>query len=253
MSKAKYKVTILKWKENQPGLKRGHPHFMLSKTFFQDNKIADLKQNECLFYINLLCIAGQMMEDSFQIHSKLMPNLLRIDDKSLANCLEKLRSNQLVSYEKIDSFIIEKNIKEEKIRENKLPTPQKPDEKNLEEKDQNKKIWFAYFNAYRLRYGIDPLRNASVNSQVSNLRKKLGVEEACRVVQFYLTHNDSWYVKNTHTFGLCLSNAETLYTQMNKGKAITGTMVKDFEKKVHSQERSEQIQNLWKEDEDVKL
>jgi hypothetical protein len=245
MAKNKYKVTIENWSKHQQKLKAGHSHFMFSKRFFDDESIADLKQNECLLYVNLLCIAADLMTNSFVIHSKLMPNLLRIGDKSLHNCLARLQSFQLLTYEKMASNIKEYNIKEDNIIEKKLPTRQKNDEK---EKLENKKIKDAYFNAYRLRYGVEPVSNAIFNSQVSSLRKKLGVDDSIGVVEFYLKHNDSFYLKNTHSFGLCLSNAETLRTQMLRGKPITSTMVKSFEKEIEKQDYTNKINNLWKED-----
>lgn len=112
-----------------------------------------------------------------------------------------------------------------------------------EQSEQNKKIWESYFNAYRLRYGIDPVRNAAVNSQVSQLREKIGFETAVDLVKFYLTHNKSFYLLNTHTFGHCLVDAETLRTQWLRGKAITNNEVKNFEKKQNSIE----TQNAFKE------
>ena len=245
MSNSRYKVTIINWQKHQKKLKSGHTHFMLSKRFFDDEKVSLLKQNECLLYINLLVIAADLMSDSFAIHTKLLPNLLRIGDKSLHNCLARLQSFQLLTYEKMASNIIEDKRIEDKVIEKKLPTRQKNDEK---EKLENKKIKDAYFNAYRLRYGVEPVSNAIFNSQVSGLRKKLGVEDSVGVVEFYLKHNDSFYLKNTHSFGLCLSNAETLRTQMLRGKPITSTMVKSFEKEIEKQDYTNKINNLWKED-----
>lgn len=116
-----------------------------------------------------------------------------------------------------------------------------------DEKLLNKKIWESYFNAYRLRYGVDPVRNATINTQISNLRKRLG-EEACKVVEFYLSHNDSFYLKSTHSVGLCLRDCESLRTQMLRGTAITSTMVKSFEKRNKSAETLAELDKLWSDD-----
>jgi len=124
-------------------------------------------------------------------------------------------------------------------------------ELTIEEKDLNKKIWLVYFAAYLKRYGIEPLRNAAINSQVSKLREKVGADDAINIVKFYLTHNDSFYLKKTHEFGLCLKDAETLRTQTLRGKAITGTMVKTFEKSLQQAELNDQISTMWNEDKNV--
>jgi uncharacterized protein YneR len=117
----------------------------------------------------------------------------------------------------------------DKDKESKLPALRpKP---TAQDSEQNKLIKTAYVNAYRLRYGVEPSTNsAQFNSQVANLRKKIGAEDAVKVVEFYLTHNDHWYVKKTHSFNLCLADADTLRTQMLRGKAITTNDVRQFEK-----------------------
>lgn len=125
-----------------------------------------------------------------------------------------------------------------------LGTKQKKSVKN-EHTEENRKIWAVYENAYRLRYGINPVKNATVNSQISNLRKKLGTEESLMVVEFYLKHENSFYLKNTHTFGLCLKDAETLRTQAIKGVAITSGMVRSFEKKQNENEIIAALEKQW--------
>lgn len=113
--------------------------------------------------------------------------------------------------------------------------------KPASETDDNRKIRQAFADAYRQRYGIEPVTNTQVHSQVDNLRKKLGVEEAILLVQFYLKHNESFYIRNTHTFGHCLRDAETLRTQMLKGKAITTVMVKQHERTEATRNTQERI------------
>lgn len=99
----------------------------------------------------------------------------------------------------------------------------------------NSEIWEAYREAYASRYNTEPIRNAKVNSMVSQLGRRLG-GEAAAVVRFYLTHNKSFYVSKLHDFGLCLADAEALRTQWFHDKAITERDVKRF---AEGQERSE--------------
>ena len=107
---------------------------------------------------------------------------------------------------------------------------------------ENKKIKESFVEAYRKRYGIDPLtENATFNSQVANLRKRVGTDDAIALVQFYLTHTDSQYLTKTHSFGLCLRDAETLMTQMRKGQAITSRNVKAFEQNIAFKEQWDRL------------
>ena len=89
-------------------------------------------------------------------------------------------------------------------------------------------IWEAYREAYRGRYGVEPIRNATTNSQCASLAKRLG-GAAVEVVKFYLTHNDGFYLRNQHPIGVCLSQAESLHTQWQRGVAVTGSQVRQFE------------------------
>jgi len=116
-----------------------------------------------------------------------------------------------------------------------------------EQKDLNRRIWASYQDAYLFRYKIEPIRNAKVNGIVSMLRQRLG-EEAIDVVKFYLESNHSFYVGKTHSISHCLNDCETLRTQMLKGKAITPTMIKNYEKQNQEIEFNQQIETMWKDD-----
>jgi len=83
--------------------------------------------------------------------------------------------------------------------------------------------WSAYAEAYRNRYGADPIRNAAINSKVKQLVKRLGHTESPAVAAFYLTSNDQFVVKRMHEFGLLLNQAESFRTQWATGNTMTGT------------------------------
>lgn len=83
--------------------------------------------------------------------------------------------------------------------------------------------WEQYRAAYRGRYGADPVRNQTINSQIARLVDRLGAEDAPEVAAFYLSHNDPFYVRKRHPVGLLLQDAESLRTQWATGiKATTG-------------------------------
>lgn len=88
------------------------------------------------------------------------------------------------------------------------------------DKDLNKAVWDSYSLAYFERYGTEPVRNLKVNSQVSQLAKRLG-QEAPDVVRFYLGHSKSFYISNMHSIGICLADAEALRTQWATGQKVT--------------------------------
>ena len=89
--------------------------------------------------------------------------------------------------------------------------------------------WQAYVAAFQKRYGIEPLRNAKVNAQVKKFCQDVGAD-APLVLEFYLSHNESFYLANQHAFGFALTNSSQLYTQFKRGRAVTRSDVKAFEK-----------------------
>lgn len=80
--------------------------------------------------------------------------------------------------------------------------------------------WQAYAEAYHRRYGKLPVRNAMVNSQLSQLIKRLGAE-APMVAAFYVNHSNPFYVRKNHTVGPLLADAEGLQNQWARGVTTT--------------------------------
>lgn len=106
----------------------------------------------------------------------------------------------------------------------------------------NSEVWESYKSAFNLRYKHDPVRNAKVNTAISQIATRLG-RDAIEVVKFYLKHQDSFYLKKTHNISLCLQDCETLATQWKRGRAITTSDVREFEKTAHFASQVERIQN----------
>jgi hypothetical protein len=102
--------------------------------------------------------------------------------------------------------------------------------KNLPEgKTLGARIWDAYERAYELRWKVTPRRNATTNGQCAHIGKRLG-EDAIAIVEFYLQHNDGFYLKTHHALGGLLRDAEALHTQWQRGQAVTSQQVRQFEK-----------------------
>lgn len=111
-----------------------------------------------------------------------------------------------------------------------------------EHRKLNAEIWETYNAAYKDRYKVDPVRNASVNSKISQLAARLGAD-SIPVVRFFLKHNDSQYLRGLHNIGLCLIHAEALYTQWKRNRAVTQADVKNFEKTSELQSQLTRIEN----------
>src|SRR5579875_3570103 len=58
---------------------------------------------------------------------------------------------------------------------------------------QSAPVWDAYAGAYRARYGVEPIRNATVNGRLALLVKRVGAERAPALAAWYVAHNDPLY------------------------------------------------------------
>jgi hypothetical protein len=90
-------------------------------------------------------------------------------------------------------------------------------------------VWLAYSAAYRARYRVEPVRNATVNGQLAQVVARLGAEAAF-VAEFYLSHRNRFYVEKMHPVGLLLSDAEKLRTEWATGRQTTATQALQADK-----------------------
>ena len=90
--------------------------------------------------------------------------------------------------------------------------------------------WEAYRAAYSARYGVDPVRNATVNGQLAQLAKRLGPEEAPAVAAFYVAHAGAFYASKGHAVGPLLADCEKLHTEWATGHQITATAARQRER-----------------------
>lgn len=96
--------------------------------------------------------------------------------------------------------------------------------------DDTASAWTAYARAFERRYGVPPIRNAKVNGQFAQLAKRLPHADIASVVEFYLGHNDAFYVRSAHPVGLLLRDAEKLHMEWLRGRKITSQDAKEAER-----------------------
>ncbi|CAJ4955565.1 Replication protein 15 [Burkholderia pseudomallei] len=83
--------------------------------------------------------------------------------------------------------------------------------------------WAAYSEAFVARYGVEPVRNAIVNSQMLHFVERVGVAEAPEIARFFVRHGNGYYVRRSHAVGLLLQDAESLRTQWATQRPVTAT------------------------------
>ena len=81
--------------------------------------------------------------------------------------------------------------------------------------------WTAYSDAYTKRYGVAPIRNATVSGQLANFVKRIGQAEAPSVAEFYVLHPGPFYVRAMHSIAAMVRDAEKLRTEWATGQMQT--------------------------------
>lgn len=83
-----------------------------------------------------------------------------------------------------------------------------------------RETWNAYSVAYQNRYGIAPVRNTKINSQIKQFCQRLPANESPNVAEFYISHNASFYTQKAHPVGSMLLDAEKLRTEWATNRVI---------------------------------
>lgn len=82
-------------------------------------------------------------------------------------------------------------------------------------------VWSSYSEAYKKRWGVEPLRNAQQNALACKLVDKLGEDIAPKVTEFFCRHRDRLYTNAKHPLTLLVRDAEKIYTEWATGRMST--------------------------------
>jgi hypothetical protein len=102
--------------------------------------------------------------------------------------------------------------------------------KDTERREAARKTWESYATAYFGRYSTEPVRNAKVNSNILQFVDRLGREEAPHVARFFVGHNNGYYVREMHSVGAMLKDAEKLRTEWATNSKMTQTKAMQADK-----------------------
>lgn len=114
-------------------------------------------------------------------------------------------------------------------------------------KEANRETWRAYADSYFNRYGAEPVRNAKVNGLIAQLVQRLGSEEAPHVAFYYVTINDSYYLRTLHDLGNLVAKCEAIRTQWATGTQMTGTSARQIENTQANISAAEEAKRMMRE------
>lgn len=244
------KITISTWEKYQTQTKGKRSFwFRLENSWLQDRDVFNLSSDAKCVLLALYSEASRLGLSAFSIDTRLIANILNLKRTRVEKSLEQIQSLNLAEIEANPSYKTKQNKTEQNKTLPETPTPQaqkslidQPEtvasKTNIQEPSAPAKpggpslgslIWESYRKAYAARYGVDPVRNARTNGQCAQIGKRLG-GDAPHVAEFFVGHNEGFYLKRTHDLGLFLKDAESLHTQWKRGKAVTSTDVRSFER-----------------------
>lgn len=233
-------------------------------SIFEDPQFYDFSHSEICFWVYVLCCASKRQCQTIIINISHAERIGRFSYETIKNSIEKLKDINCVTERHVDvtrTLRARHTTNERTLQLNDDETNETITNTYVQHADvtakENKKIptdksggvlvWNRYRDNFIKRYGVEPIRNAKVNAQCKQLYERLG-NNGLGVIDFYLTHNDSWFLKNQHDLGSLLNKAESLFTQWQRGHAVTSAQVRDAEKVIHKNEIKNDIQNLFVEE-----
>lgn len=215
--------------------------FRASNTTFHDSKFGRLSQATKLLWFYYLAEFSRAGMKKVKTSCALVARQSGYRQGIVRNATLELEENQMLVIPWRDAHVpYATNERDERTNETNVSTApltkSQRREKLVSESSQNlpQKItksksepaktaatWESFSNAYRKRYGSDPVKNATTNSQMANFVRRIGAEEAPLVAEFFVSLNDQWYTKQAHAVGALLRDAEKLRTMWANGIRTT--------------------------------
>lgn len=217
----------------------------LSSSLFGDHEFLTLSSGAKFVWLFICCQRAQSNPKPCRLSARHISAACHIKPQSVPKALSELTERQWIQIldapsSRARAFRTDKEV-ERTSRTNGSSAEHEEKEKNLLQTQHEigtmnsqtsqilpKKIttkpetktaatWESFSNAYRKRYGSEPVRNATTNSQMSNFVKRIGEEESPHVAEFYVSLVDQFYLNQCHSVGILLRDSEKLRTMWANG------------------------------------
>jgi hypothetical protein len=237
-------ITLPNWNKFNPRSDRAnYTWFRLQNDFFHDQRVFGLTDQQKLLYLFVLCEASKRNQGTATFSAKYASAVLGHAAEEITKDCTYLAEHGLFEVEVVadsrqpavtaPSVYHATNVTNERNErdETNETVTKAPTTRSARAAPETGAVWAAYSQAYFHRYGVDPVRNARVNSQLAQFVKRVAAEEAPLIAEFYVQHNRSFYVQKSHPVGLMLQDAESLRTEWKNGRAVLTQDAKSTERK----------------------
>lgn len=228
-------ITVPKWDYFQTKTERERtPYwFRVNKDMANSAGLIGLSAPQRWVWICLLTLCCSHNSKTITLKARKLAALANVQENVVLEALEILSENSTIQL-KIESTQNKSESTPPTIQNNTIQNSTKQKTTTSQSLKASGTVWSSYLLEFKKRYGVEPKRNATVNSQISNLIKRLGEEHAVEVVRFFVNHNDRWYVRQGHSIGLCLKDCEKLFMEWSSGKKVTSVTAASIESMDHN-------------------
>jgi hypothetical protein len=252
MASQVYDICLTNWQKHNGGIKKGHTHFLLSKRFLNDEKIANCRPIEVILFIHCLQVACDMMTNKIHISSTTLPKQLRMGNKALANGLESLEQNQLLTVEKNTPFI--NRIEKKGIEENRITLKSRTKVSRSQTaptlSDQKTSGFIAkYCELFKARYLSNPIVDGKSAGIAKRVSKAIGDEKSNRYLEAFFQMPDADLVKSKHPLSKFEFKLNEITVFAESGKFTPRAQASDVDREMADEmkkqkDRQETIQML---------
>lgn len=244
-------ITIPKWESYNPRKDlKATTWLRLQNTLFEDPSFFEFTHEELNFWVYILCLASRKQAGKVKIMLAHAERVGRFSQEAIDSALKKLvilgtieitedaRHAHVTRTSRGRDVDVTRTLRARHTTNERTNVTNETNEtfatRDAKVTPKTHASWEAYRHAYATRYGTAPVRTAKVNAQLSKLVDYLGATEAPQVIEFYLTHNSSWYAQKGHDLGLLLTDYQKLRTEWITGRQITTAQAKSTEAKQHN-------------------
>ena len=195
--------------------------------FFDEKFFACDTRSKALWFFFITFLAGRCSQRG-RIDVTMCSHIVKLRSHMLKKCVDELEENQLLIVHskpwKTGETIAKRSLRNEtkrnetnerngsQIAEASATKVSRISKAKPKPRSKTKELWESYSAAYRNRYGVDPVRNATVNGQLSQIIKRLGEKDSPHVATYFVDLEDSWYCKQGHPVGAFLKDCEKIRT-----------------------------------------
>jgi len=228
-----YRITVSSWDKHNGKMKRGYKSTLIRNNFTSNAHLRTVPVTVRWLFLGIVLTCGDHTRDTVEMSESQLRDLLE-SSWSVERALESLKELQLLTFEKIAPFginRIEKNRKEKKgnsvkgkaVATSSPPAPSDPGARGL---------IAGYCVRWKARYGTNPPIGPKTAGQLNRMAKDYGQSRAEELIQAYLEMPDPWFVTKRHDVSTLLANLNAVAQFRDTGRMVTRAHLEELKERV---------------------